>query len=305
MIELFLRLSRQLTWFMLLLTPAVSSAQAPDISVSATADKKTIELSQPLTVTLAVEGPAPLRVELPKQLLVPETERDWKIQPTGAAIVTQLMGSRERWVQRFRLDPFNFGKSMAVVFMPLQVNGREVAATGIEVTVDDPKLGLEPEESMAVTGIEHLPPPIPSETSARWWWLFLIVPLIAAVLVFWRFRRPPRALPPREWADAAFAKLERDASGGLALVTAIAAIVRGFIERHFGIPAPKLTSEELLAAAEQAGWPVEQTDPLRRLLEECDRAKFAGDVPDEDECLRLLACGREWVDLVCPVTGTE
>ena len=144
---------------------------------------------------------------------------------------------------------------------------------------------------MAVTGIEHLPPPIPSETSARWWLLFLIVPLIAAVLVFRRFRRPPGPLPPREWADAAFAKLERDASGGLALVTAIAAIVRGFIERHFGIPAPKLTSEELLAAAEQAGWPVEQTDPLRRLLEECDRAKFAGDVPDEDECLRLLARG--------------
>jgi hypothetical protein len=302
MIGLFPRRPEQLTCFLLLLTSTASSAQAPDTSVTATADKKTIELSQPLTVTLAVVGPAPLRVELPKQLLVPETERDWKIQPIGAATVTQLMGNRERWVQRFRLDPFDFGKSMAVVFAPLQVNDREVAGAEIVVTVEDPKLGLKPEESMAVTGIEHLPPPVPSDTSARWWWLFLIVPLIAAMLVFRRFRRPPRPLPPREWADAAFAKLERDAAGGPALVTAVAAIVRGFVERHFGIPAPRLTTEELLTAAEQASWPVEQTNPLRRLLEECDRAKFAGDVPDEDDCQRLLARGREWVELVSPDT---
>ena len=305
MIGLFHRRSEQLTCFLLLLLPAGSPAQAPDISVTATADKKTIELSQPLTVTLAIEGPAPLRVELPKQLLVAETERDWKIQPIGAATVTRLMGNRERWVQHFRFDPFDFGKSMAVVFAPLQVNGREVAGAGIVVAVEDPKLGLEPEDSMAVTGIEHLPPPIPTDSSVRWWWLFLIVPLITAVLLFWRLRRPASPLPPRDWADAAFAKLERDAAGGSALVTAVAAIVRGFIERHFGIPAPKLTTEELLAAAEQAGWPVEQTDPLRRLLEECDRAKFAGDVPEEDDCQRLLARGREWVDLICPHTGTE
>ena len=82
----------RLTRFLLVLTPSVASAQAPDISVTATADKKTIELSQSLTVTLTVEGPAPLRVELPKQLLVPETERDWKIQATGPATVTQRWG---------------------------------------------------------------------------------------------------------------------------------------------------------------------------------------------------------------------
>jgi hypothetical protein len=299
----YLRRSEQLTCFLLLLTSAVSSAQAPDISVIATADKKTIELSQALTVALAVEGPAPLRVELPKQLLVAETERDWKIQPSGPAIVAPVMGNRERWVQGFRLDPFDFGKSMAVVFAPLQVNGREVAGAEIVVTVEDPKLGLKPEESMAVTDIEHLPPPVRPDTSSRWWWSFLIVPLVVAVVVFWRFRRPPRPSPPREWAEAAFAKLERDAGGGPAMVTAVAAIVRGFIERHFGIPASRLTTEELLAAAEQASWPVEQTDPLRRLLEECDRAKFAGDVPDEDKCQRLVARGREWVELVSPEPG--
>ena len=128
------------------------------------------------------------------------------------------------------------------------------------------------------------------------------MPLIAAVLVFWRFRRPPRPLPPREWADAAFAKLERDAVGGRGTCHSRGSHRARVHRTAFRHPRAKLTTEELLAAAEQAAWPVEQADPLRRLLEECDRAKFAGDVPDEDECQRLLDRGREWVDLVCPDT---
>ena len=107
-------------------------------------------------------------------------------------------------------------------------------------------------------------------------------------------------MPPAEWAAAAFDRLERDGAAGAALVEGVAAVVRGFVERRFGIPAPKLTTQELLAAAVAGGWPVEQTEPLRALLDECDRAKFAGDVPDDDGCRGLLARGRDWVHGVDP-----
>ena len=80
-------------------------------------------------------------------------------------------------------------------------------------------------------------------------------------------------------------------------------VVRGFIERQFGIPAPKLTTMELLVAAEQAGWAVEVSESLGRLLEICDRAKFAGDVPDDDGSRDLLAGGRDWVNRVSSNTG--
>ena len=223
--------------FLLVLAPSVALAQAPDILVSATADKKTIELSQSLTVTLTIEGPAPLRVELPKQLLVPESERDWKIQMTGPATVMPLAGTRERWIQVYRLDPFDVGKSMSVVFAPLRVNGRDVAGAGFEVTVQDPQIELKAGNSMPVTGIEHLPPDNPTGSSGFWWWFILLVPLVVVALIAWRFRRPSRPLPPREWAELAFVKLEREDVGGAELVTAVAAIVRGFIERKFGIPA--------------------------------------------------------------------
>jgi hypothetical protein len=285
---------------LIFLVPAAALAQPSDIRVAATSDKKTIELSQWLTATLTIEGPAPLRVELPKQLLVPETERDWKIQPSGPAVVAPLDGNRERWVQAFRMDPYEFGKSMPVVFAPVRVNGRDVPGGGFEVTVEDPKLELKPGSSMTVTGIEHLPPPPPPEASGLWWWSVLLIPLLVAAFILWRFRRPPKALPPREWAMKALAKLERDPVGTPELVTRFAAVLRDFIERQFGIPAPKFTTEELLEATQQAAWPVEHTDPLRGMLEECDRAKFAGDVPDDDGWRRMLARGREWVNLVSP-----
>jgi hypothetical protein len=280
--------------------PSIAFAQSSDVSVAATADRKNIELSESLTVQLSIEGPAPLRVELSQHLLIPETERDWKIQAVGQPILSRLDPHRERWVQVFRLDPFDHGQSMAVVFAPIRVNGREVAGTGFQVTVEDPHIVPRATDSMPATGIEQLPPQPPSGDSYVWWWLALLVPLIAASIVAWRLRKSPKPLPPRLWAFTALAALERDGLAGQALVTAVAAIVRGLIERQFGIPAPKLTTEELLARADQSGWPVEHTDPLRRLLEECDRAKFAGDVPDHDGCQRLLHQGREWVDRVCP-----
>src|SRR5439155_94444 len=81
---------------------------------------------------LTVEGPAPLRVELPKQVLAPETERDWKIQPAGPAAVAPLPGGRERWAQAFRLDPYVAGE-FRVEFAPVKVNGREVTPAGFDV----------------------------------------------------------------------------------------------------------------------------------------------------------------------------
>ena len=83
------------------------------------------------------------------------------------------------------------------------------------------------------------------------------------------------------------------------MVERLAAILRAFVERKFAIPATKLTTTELSAATEEQGWPVEQAESLRALLNECDRAKFAGEVPDDDGCRRLVRLAAEWVTHVC------
>jgi hypothetical protein len=102
---------------------------------------------------------------------------------------------------------------------------------------------------------------------------------------------------------AAFDRLEREGSTGALLVDGVAMVLRGFIDGRFGIPAPKLTTTELLMSAEQAGWPVEVSKSLGRLLEICDRAKFAGDVPGNDGSRNLLAGGRDWVNSVSSDSG--
>ncbi len=284
--------------------PSLAMAQPPQVSTTATPDKKTVSLSQSLRVTLAVEGSAPLRVELPKQLLAPEADRDWKIQPVGKPTVAPAGDGRERWVQVFRLDPYVAGDAMTVLFAPLKVNGRETTGPGFDMRVLSPGIEAKDDAARPVTGIEELPgPPVEPHSSLVWWWALNALLVVAVVAVAWRMRRRPKPVLPTAWAAAAFDKLERNAASGAELVEGIATVIRGFIERRFGIPAPKLTTQELLATAEQAGWPVEQTDPLRLLLDDCDRAKFAGDVPDDDGCQNLLARGREWVHLVSPDPG--
>jgi hypothetical protein len=274
-------------------------AQRSGVSVTAKADKSTVRLSASIRVTLTVEGPAPLRVEVPKQVLVPESERDWKVQAVGSPVVTPAGTARERWEHVYRLDPFA-DKTLRVEFAPLKVNGREVKPDGFNVEVTTTAEAKE-ETARPVTPIEELPPPPPSPPSFLvWWWVGSVVLILVVAVVAWRVRRQPKPVPPRQWAATAFDRLERGTAAAAALVDGVAAVVRGFIDRRFGIPATKLTTAELLAAAEQAGWPVEQTDPLRLLLDDCDRAKFAGDVPDDDGCRNLLTRGREWVNLVSP-----
>jgi hypothetical protein len=290
---------------LLLLLPAPASAQG--VTVTAThAQKKPLALSDHVRVKLTVEGPAPLSVELPQPtqpgrpaesaLLVLESSEKWGIQFVGKPQKADVGNGRERWVQEFRLDPFEPG-DWYVRFAPLKVNGREVEGPGVALSVVPTKV-TEPQKA---TGIETLPPPqtIPRTTPAILWVAVGALAATAVVGVVWRLRRRPAPVTPAAWAAAVFDHLARERLSGPALLARVADVLREFVERRFGIPATKFTTHELLAAAnEQAVWSVEETDSLRAILDRCDRAKFAGDVPDDDGCRGLLVAGREWVDHV-------
>jgi hypothetical protein len=287
-------------------------AQLPAITATATHhQKRPLELSDTLRVVLTIEGPTPLRVEFAnkrltsgreiEQYLADESNRDWKIAPVGTATKSPLGNDRERWVQEFLLEPYVAHSTMTILFAPITVNGRVIPGPGCDVTVNPPAIEAKPSAAMTITGIEELPPtPPPAGSSTRWIWAAVVIVLALAAAIVWRTQRRPKPLPPREWAVAALDRLERTGISGSALAEGVADTLRGLIDRRFGIPATRLTTEELLVAAEQAAWSVKQTDPLRRLLEECDRAKFAGDIPNDEGCRGLLARAREWVDLVSP-----
>ena len=292
---------RPLLCLVVLICPELALGQSSDISVKATAKKGSIELSESVRITLSVEGPAPLRVELPKQLLALKATETGRFSPS-LRVRSHHSGRIASADPGVSARPVRLRNSLVVLFAPSKSTAARYRVQA-EVTVNEPKVDLKPSASMSVTKIEELPPPpeVP-QGSLRSLWVVGAILVLAVLIVFWSIRRKSKAVPPRQWALGLFAKLERMNASGMEMADGVSSGLRGFIERQFGLPATRLTTEELLAAAEQASWPVEHTDPLRRLLDECDRAKFAGDMPDNDGCRRLLVHAQDWVDLICPDT---
>lgn len=279
------------------------------------ADRTTLWLHERggLRVRLAVKGPAPLRVELPATLLDTESELKWSIQPAAPPKLIALDDGREEWSQEFQLGAFAYGKAVRVGFAPIKIKAggapeRDVTAPAFEVRVrsrfdgEDGQEQLDPEQlrhEARVTSIEELPsrPPNPPEPTA---WLLAAaagaVALGVLAALIRRARRKPPPRPPQEWALVEFDRLEERAFA----CADLAEVLREFTARRFGIAAPQLTTAELLAEAQRAEWPAEATAALGELLERCDRAKFAGEAPDDQELQMMLRCAREWVTAASP-----
>ncbi|MCI0701646.1 MAG: hypothetical protein L0241_11240, partial [Planctomycetia bacterium] len=68
--------------------PAPLFAQQPVIHADAKDyPKRPVALSEPVHVTLTLEGPAPLVVELPKQMLADASHAIWRIRAEGPATI--------------------------------------------------------------------------------------------------------------------------------------------------------------------------------------------------------------------------
>jgi len=293
-----------------LLLLLLTASQPPPVTATAEAKPAAIQLSEKTVVTLTVTGPAPLRVELPSPPLTVDSLQVWRIAATEQPTLSKLEDGRETWSQRFTLDWWGSGDKGRIAFVPVKVtagtdvNSRDVPVSALDVMIDlgrwkkSGPLELEEARSKAeVRSIEELPPR-PTATPESFVWLFLlgVVVVVAAMVVVGivrRARRKPPPLPPLEWALAEFDRMERDAASGEVLADRVAAVLREFIARKFGVAAPKQTTAELLADANRAGWP----PGLDGILERCDRAKFAGESPDADEGRELVVRAREWVEL--------
>lgn len=142
-----------------------------------------------------------------------------------------------------------------------------------------------------------------------WIWVGLGVLLgLGAAVFFYRRRRrvgsvaPETAglvLPsPRVVALGELARLAEacDEANARATVSAVSAVVRRFVEGRFGVPAPTLTTEELLAAwAAQGPQPGEWENFWRSFLAESDVIKYAGRAADVAQARRLAAAAAAFV----------
>lgn len=310
---------RLLAFFFFTIASTTAFAQPAGLAPSAGVAPGKIFLSDSTTLTLALEGSAPLRVAMPEgpaKLLTAESAAVWRIRPAGRPKSESLGDGRERWTQSFRLDPFAAGNPVVIAFAPVKVkagtdlNEQEVTWPAVNVTVelerwkDAGRDDLErARQETRITGIETLPPLAPPDPGDVGWKVAAVLgavfALVVAAALMRRWRAKPPPLPPGEWAERELARLEADLAEGRATTAAAAdrtaTILRGYIERRYALNATKLTTAELLASAEEAGWPADSAGELREILERCDRSKFAGVVPDAAESASLMGRSRDWV----------
>jgi hypothetical protein len=270
-------------------------AQPSGVRADAVADRAACALSETVRVTLALEGPAPLRVELPKMLLTADADSAWRVRADGEARITALPNNRERWEQRLRLDPYVEGAPLVASFAPVKANGEAVTFPAIRVTVEK-KVGANT-AVLPVTPPEDPPAPPDVERANPLPWSAGAVALVCFVLAFvvWKRSQKVPVVPPLERALADLVRADS--------FEHISAVLRAFLERQHGVPALKFTTNEVLAAVAPLGWPQERADGLRELLDECDRAKFAGDVPDDAARADLARRAAEWLAAPEPATA--
>ncbi len=128
-----------------------------------------------------------------------------------------------------------------------------------------------------------------------------IAGVILLALILWLVlrKKPARLLTPYEVAlrelDAARA-LPADAHDQ-AFAIAASDAVRHYLEKAYQMPAPERTTEEFLQEATRHAWlQGELAALLRRFLEFCDLAKFAGQELGTTEREQLLGSAHEFLD---------
>ncbi len=140
-----------------------------------------------------------------------------------------------------------------------------------------------------------------------WAWLVAVGAVLALGLIAHSVRRRRASggatvvIGAHEWAHQQLAALLADdlIEKGLAqeFYYRISAIVRGYIERRFGVSAPDMTTEEFLAAAGgDARFVAEHTTSLNAFLTACDLVKYARHEPTSVEAEQAVKTAIAFVE---------
>lgn len=199
------------------------------------------------------------------------------------------------------------------VYLPFQVfRVGEVSIPPVNVVVGGSVLTTEAaavvvrtvREGADADNLREVKPPVPVREFP---WSWLLVAGGGVALFLWG-RRPKRKtglpelpLSPEEWVEREFSRLEAETVGDREslrrFVASAADIVREYLERKAGIPAPQRTTRRTLEALA----PVltrETRHRLEEVLRAADFVKFSGHVPADHIARLYLQRARETVAFV-------
>lgn len=230
-----------------------------------------------------------------------------------------------RWTYRFELEFFLPGEyelpGAEVSFVGLSTvdgdQGEESAAAvpadAQTVETDPLTIVVRPPEGLGLSEAElrtliRLDPVELPGVWSRWWWLLPVLVILFVIFAILLVRRVRQSqpdvivrIPPYEWARRQIATLVGEdliAKGRVQeFYYRISGILRGYIERRFGVCAPEMTSEEFLAsAASDHRFGGDMTAELDRFLGACDLVKYARREPGPQESDSVLKAAADFVE---------
>ncbi len=275
---------------------------APQPRMSVAADRNTVAVGDPITLTIAVEHAPGSVVAWPDSLdLAPFEVFEAEALPASGE------GDRQPSRLRLKLAAFELGELVVpgVRVTVVDPSGARVELVSDEYRVSVVSVGLD--EGGDIRDIRG-PLSIPLGITVVLAWVVLLAAAAWIAWFLWRRRgrsAKPRAapeVPPPPAHEVAYTALAHLEASGLlergevqAYHIAVSAIVRTYVEARFGVPALEMTTGEVLDGL--AGLHGGQTDAdLRRFLERADLVKFAKLRPPPEASREMVVLARGFVD---------
>jgi hypothetical protein len=263
-----------------------------------------MRLSDTLHLTVSIEGDSSLNVQPPAALT---TSRDWQVKQEAAPEKIPLGDGGVSWSMKYRLSPLKPGE-LPLDLAPFRFRSspdtehwEEVAWQPIPVQVSTEVYRAEVSELRDIAPPEELPP-APSWGIPLTWIgpaLALLLLLLSGWALLRRRRGRESAQLASQWAlrELDAIPLPAEAANGVEpFYTRLSDAVRRYIELRYQLPAPEQTTTEFLECLRRS--PLlqpEQQTILRNLLEQCDLVKFARVQPSREECGKVAALARDFV----------
>ena len=290
-----------------------SVKQSDDLELTTSASAREIDVGQPLTVTYQVLADAGFHIKWPEfeeALGAFEVRHAERTPP-----IPVEDGAKRRWNAQLGLMTFEEGT--------LEIPSIEIAYSfggdsTIKVIASDPLTivahsvvgaDADPSAYRDIKGAAEMP----VEPAWKWWVIIgggaalLAIITFAAILLAKRGRAPIAEPPlaPDDWA-----RRELDAIEHARLIeqrafepfyVRLSAVVRGYVERRFGLHAPERTTDEFLHEARRnRALRDDHRELLGDFLRAADMVKFARYEPMDVDCREALTSARLFVQQSAP-----
>lgn len=295
-------------------TPPTEVSEGPVAwEVRASADKKKVQVGEPLTLTVTVRHPAAVDFLLPTGRSLEPFEVIERSDDEASPVETRI---------RLRVAAYRLPGDIAIP--PLKVEYRE--SGGKLATVETKSIPVKLVTSLTpeVTDIHDLKGPIedipvPSRWSLLWWLLLALVVAALAYLIYRRLRRrraaptlvaPPAPLsPPEVEAERALRRLAEarllEKGKTIEFYAEISEIMKRYAGRRFEVPYLERTTSEILYDLGRARVREAWVEEMRAFLAASDLVKFARVQPEREDSARMLPDAFHFLDQTRPRSAAE